>query len=147
MTITSMPEKVHQGRAVKRLREILHVKQDVLADALNISQQSVSLLETKETIEPEQLELIANTLKVPVDAIKNFNEDAAIYNIQHNYEGANTNASNVINGTGNYHNCTFNALDKWAEAVEEIKKLNAALLKEKDEKIAMLEKLLGEKKK
>ncbi|OMP77075.1 helix-turn-helix transcriptional regulator [[Flexibacter] sp. ATCC 35208] len=144
MTITSMPEKVHQGRAVKRLREILHVKQDVLADALNISQQSVSLLETKETIEPEQLELIAKTLKVPVDAIKNFNEEAQIYNIQNNYEGA---SYNKVNEVGIAYNCTFNALDKWAEAMEEIKKLNAALLKEKDEKIAMLEKLLGEKKK
>ncbi|WP_236059476.1 helix-turn-helix transcriptional regulator [Chitinophaga rhizophila] len=144
MTITSMPEKVHQGRAVKRLREILHVKQDVLADALNISQQSVSLLETKETIEPEQLELIAKTLNVPVDAIKNFNEEAQIYNIQHNYEGANPHATSVAVSN---HYCVFNPLDKWLETLEENKKLTAALLKEKDEKIALLEKLLGEKKK
>jgi hypothetical protein len=44
----------------------------------------VSLLETKETIDPETLEQIAKTLKVPVEAIKNFNEEAAIYNIQNN---------------------------------------------------------------
>ncbi|WP_233522431.1 helix-turn-helix transcriptional regulator [Chitinophaga silvatica] len=144
MTITSMPEKVHQGRAVKRLREILHVKQDVLADALNISQQSVSLLETKETIEPEQLELIAKTLKVPIDAIKNFNEEAAIYNIQHNYEGATANSTHFGR---DYFNCTFNPMDKYIEAMEDIKKLNAALLKEKDEKIALLEKMLSDKKK
>ncbi|BAV05084.1 hypothetical protein FLA_1091 [Filimonas lacunae] len=139
-----MPEKVHQGRAVKRLREILHIKQEVLADALNISQQSVSLLETKETIEPEQLEQIAKTLKVPVDAIKNFNEEAQIYNIQNNYEGA---SYNKVNEVGIAYNCTFNALDKWVEAVDEIKKLNAALLKEKDEKIALLEKILADKRK
>lgn len=137
MTITSMPEKVHQGRAVKRLREILHVKQDVLADALNISQQSVSLLETKETIEPEQLELIAKTLKVPVDAIKNFNEDAAINNIACNF-----NDNSAIN-----YKPVFNPIDKWIEAMEENKKLYEALLKSEREKISMLEKMLGEKKK
>ena len=141
MTITSMPEKVHQGRAVKRLREILHVKQDVLADALNISQQSVSLLETKETIEPEQLELIAKTLKVPVDAIKNFNEDAAVNYINTFHDNS---VSHVI---GNYGTYNFNPIDKWLEALDENKKLSAALLKEKDEKIALLEKMLAEKKK
>jgi hypothetical protein len=38
-------------------------------------------------------------------------------------------------------------MEKWLESIEEIKKLNAALLKEKDEKIALLEKMLDEKKK
>lgn len=142
-----MQETTHQGRAVKRLREILQVKQDTIANALNISQQSVSLLETKETLEPEQLELIAQTLKVPVDAIKNFNEEAAIYNIQYNYEGANAKATSVAVGSGMVGNnhCTINPLEKWLEAMEENKRLNAALLKEKDEKIALLEKVLAER--
>ncbi|WP_242675545.1 helix-turn-helix domain-containing protein [Niastella koreensis] len=78
-------EKVHQGRAVKRIREILQVKQETLASELGISQQSVSLLETKETIAPETLEKIAEVLKVPMDAIKNFNEEAAINNIACNF--------------------------------------------------------------
>ncbi|BAV07387.1 hypothetical protein FLA_3410 [Filimonas lacunae] len=115
-----------------------------MADALNISQQSVSLLETKETIEPEQLELIAKTLKVPVDAIKNFNEEAAIYNIQHNYEGATANSTHFGR---DYFNCTFNPMDKYIEAIEENKKLYEALLKSERDKIILLEKLLGEKKK
>ena len=78
MTTTHMPEKVHQGRAVKRIREILQVKQETLASELGISQQSVSLLETKETIDPETIEKIAEVLKVPVDAIKNFDDTAAV---------------------------------------------------------------------
>jgi DNA-binding transcriptional regulator YiaG len=52
MITTTMPEKTHHGRAVKRIREILRIKQEVLADALGISQQSVSDLEKKETIDP-----------------------------------------------------------------------------------------------
>ncbi len=134
-----MPEKVHQGRAVKRIREILQVKQETLASELGISQQSVSLLETKETIDPETLEQIAKTLKVPVDAIKNFNEDAASNIIANTF-----NESAFINSTGTFN---INPIDKWLEALEEIKRLNTALLKEKDEKIVLLEKMLDEKKK
>lgn len=141
MTTTNMPEKIHHGRAVKRIRELLHVKQEVLADALSISQQSVSALEQKETIDPETLELIAKTLKVPVEAIKNFNEDAAVSYINTFHDNS---VSHVI---GNYGTYNFNPIDKWLEALEENKKLYAALLKEKDEKIALLEKVLGERKK
>ncbi len=142
MTTTTMPEKVHQGRAVKRIREILQVKQETLASELGISQQSVSLLETKETIDPETLEQIAKTLKVSVEAIKNFNEEAAIYNIQNNYEGSTINSSPV-----NATHCTFNPLDKYVEVVEKNEKLYEALLKSEREKIAILEKMLEEKKK
>ena len=141
MTTTNMPEKVHQGRAVKRIREILQVKQETLANELGISQQSVSLLETKETIDAETLEQIARTLKVPVDAIKNFNEEAA-NNYINTFNDNSTNNGAIIG----YH-CTFNPLDKYVEAVEKNEKLYAALLKEKDEKISLLEKLLDEKKK
>ena len=141
MTTTNMPEKVHQGRAVKRIREILQVKQETLANELGISQQSVSLLETKETIDAETLEQIARTLKVPVDAIKNFNEEAA-NNYINTFNDNSTNNGAIIG----YH-CTFNPLDKYVEAVEKNEKLYAALVKEKDEKISLLEKLLDEKKK
>jgi transcriptional regulator with XRE-family HTH domain len=131
-----MTEKVHQGRAVKRIREILQLKQETLANELGISQQSVSLLEGKETIDPETLEKIAEVLKVPVDAIKNFDDTAAVNFIASTFHD---NAS-IVNT-----NCTLNInpIEKWLEAMDEIKRLNAALIKEKDEKIALLEKLLS----
>ena len=135
-----MPEKVHQGRAVKRIREILQVKQETLASELGISQQSVSLLETKETIDPETLEQIAKTLKVPVDAIKNYNEEAAVCFVSSFHDNS---VSHVI---GNYGAYNFNPIEKWTEALDEIKRLNAALIKEKDEKISLLEKMLNVKK-
>ena len=138
-----MPEKVHQGRAVKRIREILQVKQETLAAELGISQQSVSLLESKETIDPETLEQIAKTLKVPLEAIKNFNEEGVV-NIVANTVNNNDNANG--NSLFMYYP-TFNPIDKYVEAVEKNEKLYEALLKEKEEKIALLEKMLGEKKK
>ena len=134
-----MPEKVHQGRAVKRIREILQVKPETLADALNISQQSVSLRETKETSDAETLEQIAKTLKVPVEAIKNFNEEAAINIIANTFQDES--AAYVYN-----YKCTFNPFDKWVETVAKNEKLYEELLKSEREKIALLEKMLGNKK-
>lgn len=139
MISTPMPEKVHQGRAVKRMREILQIKQETLATELGISQQSVSLLETKEMIDPETLEQIAKTLKVPVEAIKNFNEEAAVNII------ANTFQDESVAYAYNYK-CTFNPLDKYIETVEKNEKLYEALLKSEREKIALLEKMLNAKK-
>ncbi len=55
MTHTSTPNhKIHQGRNVKRFREILGIKQEGLALELgdDRNQRRVSLLEQKETIEP-----------------------------------------------------------------------------------------------
>jgi len=49
-------------------------------------------------------------------------------------------------GDFNYQ-CNFSPLDKYIEAMEENKKLFKHLLKEKDEKIALLEKKLRKKKK
>ena len=133
-----MSEKTHHGRAVKRIREILQIKQDVVADALSISQQSVSLLETKETIDPETLELIAKTLKVPVEAIKNFDEQTAINIIATTFTSHDNSFAN---------NCTFhiNPIDKWLEAMEENKKLYERLLNAEIEKVNLLQKILDKK--
>lgn len=133
-----MAETVHQGRAVKRLREMLQVKQETIADALGISQQSVSLLEQRNAIDPETLETIAKTLKVPVDAIKNFNEDATISII------SNTFRDESAAYVQNYKN-HFNLIEKWIEVLEENKRLYQELLKEKEERINWLEKQLSNK--
>lgn len=133
-----MPVKAHHGRAVKRIREIMQIKQDALAVDLNMSQQNVSLLEAKEVIDPETLELIAQKLKVPVDAIKNFNDDAAVQYI-------NTFHDNSVGVGQVYGEYNFNPIEKWLEAIEENKRLHQALIKEKEEKIALIEKAAAEK--
>lgn len=75
---------VHHGHNVKRLREIMGIKQFALADSCNWSQQQMSKLENSETIEDETLGIIAKELGVTSEFIKNFNSDNAIYNIQSN---------------------------------------------------------------
>jgi transcriptional regulator with XRE-family HTH domain len=133
----------HLGRKIGRIREMLGVKQETLAEKLGISQQAVSKIEQSEQVEDTTLERVAGALGVSSEAIRNFSEEAVIYNIQHNHEGSNQGAANV--SVLNQH-CTFNPIDKWLEAMEENKKLYEALLKSEREKVAMLERMLGEKK-
>lgn len=124
-----MEKTIHQGRNVKRFREMLGLKQEALALELgeDWNQRKVSLLEQKEVIEEPLLQQVAAVLKVPVEAIKNFDEEAAISYI-------NTFNDNS-KGDFNYH-CTFNPIDKVVELYER-------MLKEKNE---LIEKLMKDKK-
>ena len=131
-----MTEKmIHEGRNVKRFRELLGMKQEALADALgdDWNQKKISLLEAKETIEPAILEEVAKALNVPAKAIKDFDEETALLNIQNNYDSSVINSGPTVN-----YQCTIDPIDKMIELYER-------MLKEKDEKIALLEKLLEKK--
>jgi transcriptional regulator with XRE-family HTH domain len=128
---TDATRTIHEGRNVKRIREILGIKQEALALELGISQQAISSLEQKEQLDKEMLEKVAKALKISTEAIKNFNEEIAINVVGNNYHDNST--SNV-----NYQ-CTFNPFDKLVELYE-------ALLKSEREKIALLERMLTEKK-
>jgi transcriptional regulator with XRE-family HTH domain len=127
-------KSVHEGRNIKRIREILGVKQDALASSLGFNQQKVSLLEQKETIEPDILKEIAEALNVPVEAIKNFSDELA------------NNFFNTFNDQSNFnYQCNFNPLEKYIEAMEENKKLYERLLQSEKEKIEILQRLIKEK--
>lgn len=128
-----MQNKVHEGRNLKRIREILGKKQDAIAIELgdDWTQKKISLLESKEVIEPEILEQVSKVLGVTPDAIKNFNEEAAI-NIIGNTVNNHDNAAIV-----NYYP-SFNPVDKVMELYER-------MLNSEKEKNELLEKLLNEK--
>ena len=127
--------KVHQGRNVKRFREMLGLKQEAFAQELgeDWTQRRVSLLEGKEEIEEEVLEQVAKVLKVPVEAIKNLDEDKAINII------SNTFSDFKDNSIANANHCTFNPLDKIVELYERM----LVLEREKNE---LLQRMLNEKK-
>lgn len=152
--MTAANRIIHEGRNIKRFREMLGIKQEALADELgdDWSQKKVSLLEQKETIEPDVLEQVAKILKVPADAIKNFSEDAAINVISNTWYNQDNvslqDQSGLHDNAGSTNNsCTleFNPIEKLIESMEENKKLYERLLKEREEKIMLLEKRLGEK--
>jgi transcriptional regulator with XRE-family HTH domain len=132
-------QKIHHGRNVKRFRELMGIKQEGLAIELGDewSQKRVSLLEQKEEIEQDILEQVAQILKVPAEAIKNFDEEAAI-----NYFNT-FNDHSVSHVIGNYGTYNFNPIDKWVEALDENKKLYERLLQSEKEKVELLQALLG----
>lgn len=138
-----MESKVHEGRNVKRFREMLGVKQDALAYALGEgwNQKKVSILEQKETIELPLLQQISDTLKIPVEAFKNFDEDKAI-NIISNTVNNNDNASG--NSLFSYYP-TINPIEQIIKLHEEKIALYERMLKEKGEMMDRLEKLIKEK--
>lgn len=57
-TFQKMNEKIHQGRNVKRFREMLGIKQEALAIELgdDWNQKKISLLKQKETIDNDRLQ-------------------------------------------------------------------------------------------
>ncbi len=133
-----METKVHEGRNVKRFREMLGIKQDALAYALGEgwNQQKISLLEQKETIELPLLQQISNTLKIPVEALKNFDEDKAINIISNTFD----NGAIAVNYTSNLH-----PVEQIIKLHEEKIALYERMLKEKDQMMDRLEKLIKEK--
>lgn len=133
-------EKNHIGRKISRVRELRGMKQEALAMALGISQQSVSLIENSETIDEDKLKDIANVLGVSPEVIKNFSEEAAINNFNNFYD----NSYGGHFGSGNnHHHCTFNPLDKLIEIVEENKKLYERLLQAEKDKNTAFEKYIN----
>jgi len=139
-----MERTIHHGKNVARFHQMLGIKQDALAAMLNEdwTQVNISRLEAKEQIDDALLAQIAAALKIPVEAIKHFDEEAAIVNIQNNYEGANT-SNSPLNSTTNNYGCTFNPIDKLIEVMEENKRLYEELLKEKDERLKLFEGMVG----
>ena len=140
---TSTPaRKVHEGRNVKRFREMLGIKQDALASDLgdDWNQQRISLLEQKETIDAPLLAQIAAVLKIPVEAIQSFDEEQAVNIIANTF---NVEKDAYIGNSQPIFN--INPLDEIKKLHEEKIALYERMLKEKDEMMSRLEKLMMQK--
>ncbi|MBL0743488.1 helix-turn-helix domain-containing protein [Chryseolinea sp. Jin1] len=134
----------HQGRNVKRFRDMLGMKQETLATLLGPewTQKKVSQLESTEVIDRGLLTPLAAALHVTPEAIEHFDGEkmlAVISNTFNTHDSGSTQIStNIVNNS--------NAANE--ELLQDIKKLYEALvkekdslLKEKDERIALLQRL------
>ncbi|WP_294266719.1 helix-turn-helix transcriptional regulator [uncultured Chryseobacterium sp.] len=135
-----MEQKIHQGRNVKRFREMLGIKQEALAFDLGEewNQKKISLLEQKATIEAPLLQAISNVLNIPVEAFQNFDEEQAINIISNTFHDFKDNA---VASAMNYQ-CSFNPIDKIVELYDEKIALYERMLKEKEEMMERLERLI-----
>ncbi|WP_460556266.1 helix-turn-helix domain-containing protein [Ferruginibacter profundus] len=135
-----MEKTIHQGRNVKRFREMLGIKQESLAHDLGAdwNQKKISLLESKEQIDEALLQQVAGVLKVPLEAIKNFDEEVAVNIISNTF-------NDQSNGYNYYPTFTVNPVEKWMEAVNKNEELYERLLQSEREKVELLQKLLAAK--
>lgn len=119
----------------------LRIKQEGFAYEMgeDWTQKRVSVLEQKEFVEQDILEQVAMILKVPVEAIRNFDEETAI-----NYFNT-FNDNSVSHVIGNHGTYNFNPLEKWIEVIEENKNLYERLLKSEQEKNLLLQKILEDR--
>ncbi|OXA88701.1 helix-turn-helix domain-containing protein [Flavobacterium hercynium] len=128
-------KRKHIGRNISRIRELRGMKQEALAEAMGVSQQTVSILEGSDEIEEQRLAQIARALGVNVEALENFTEESVF-----NY--FNTFYDNSTAGNGMFSNhpthCTFNPLDKVVELYER-------LVKSEKDRADALDKLLKAK--
>lgn len=120
----------HIGRNISRIRELRGMKQEALAMAIGVSQQTISNIEGSENIEEILLEKVSEALNVSPEGIKQFSEETVFNIINNTFKDSSSNNNNYL--------CSINPLDKILELYER-------LLKAEKEKIEYLEKLLKDK--
>ncbi|PXY38680.1 transcriptional regulator [Flavobacterium cheongpyeongense] len=130
-----MEQKIHQGRNVKRFREMLNIKQEALAYDLgeDWNQKKISMLEQKDVIEDSLLKQISAVLKIPVEAFQNFDEEQAVNVIANTYSFQDFKDNAVASGFS--YQPSFNPVDKVIELYER-------LVQAEKDKVEYLEKLL-----
>jgi len=129
----------HIGRNISRIRELRGMKQEALAQALGISQQTVSTLENSEEIDDKRLKEIAEALGVNVEGLRNFSEENVINYFNNFYDNSFAHSQATFSPA----HCTFNPLDKLMELVDENKRLYERLVEAEKSRADALEKLLG----
>ena len=138
-----MEQKIHQGRNVKRFREMLNIKQEALAYDLgeDWNHKKISMLEQKDVIEDNLLKQISAVLKIPVEAFQNFDEEQAVNVIANTYSFQDFKDNAVASGFS--YQPSFNPVDKIVQLYDEKIALYERMLKEKDEMMVRLEKLIN----
>lgn len=94
MGVAFQEEKIHEGKNLKRIREIMGMKQETLGQKCEskFDQRRISEFENSWTIAEPALKELADALGVTVEFIRAFNEEKAIYNIQNNNNSYNDHA-------------------------------------------------------
>lgn len=131
---------VHQGHNLKRVRESKGLSQHDLESLVHLSQQTISRYEDKKVIDDEMLQRFSKALEVPVEIIKEMEEDNLVnFYIENSTFGAGNNFVNYGTITNN------NALEEILKLSNEKIDLYERMLANEKEKITLLEKLLDNK--
>ncbi len=130
--------KTHLGYNVKRIRGIIGVKQEVLAERMGLSQQSVSKLENRENLDNETVTKVAKALNIPSEAILNFTNENAIHIIS----GAFTSIKQVDNNGSAERTQFSNPIEQIVHLYNEKIELYERIIIAEQRKVALLEELI-----
>lgn len=129
----------HIGFQISRIREICGIKQEALAIAMNVSQQTISNIENSKTIKDKKLEEVSRALGVSQEVIKNFSEEIVLSIILNTFGADNITAIDTTNKLQS----DFNTLNKIIELYERLIETEKKMLQSEKEKVAYLERLLN----
>ena len=140
--------RVHQGANVGKIRRYEGMKQITLANELGVSQQFVSQLEQQKVIGKDYMEKIASILKVAPEVIENMEETPISVVIENNNfeNGSNNSGIGYVNENEVKDNRIIHPVEKIIELTKENASLYERMMANEKEKVALLEKLLNEKK-
>ena len=132
--------RVHQGANVGKIRRYEGMKQITLANELGVSQQKV--------IGKDYMEKIASILKVAPEVIENMEETPISVVIENNNfeNGSNNSGIGYVNENEVNDNRIIHPVEKIIELTKENASLYERMMANEKEKVALLEKLLNEKK-
>ena len=123
-----LQDENHVGHNIQRIRVFLGIKQEVLAQELNLSQPQISQIEQQKEIDEAILQKISDVLGVSPELIKKFNVEKAIYNIcSNNYQDATINEGASVTAVAQQNN-----------PLEKVIELYERLLKSEREKLEIL---------
>lgn len=138
----SQDKNVHHGRNIKYARSWKGLKQEDLAEAMNLSQSQVSMLESQAKIDDETIKKVATVLGIDDAFIKNFEPENAMRSFNLNFSESPVTISSAENSRediviqGEQENITYNTynpLEKVSELYERIVRLKVELANSKNE--------------
>lgn len=148
---------VNQGANVRKFRQLLDIKQEVLAEKMGTTQQALSIVENRKVIGEKMLSRIAEALKVPAEIIAGLEENPLSIIVENNtfdqnntFESGSSNQTLVGTNDNNFENHSnqqiIHPLDKIMEISKETTSLYERIITLEKEKSAWLEQALKEKK-
>ncbi|MEY8488899.1 helix-turn-helix transcriptional regulator [uncultured Parabacteroides sp.] len=134
---------VHQGANVRKLRQLVGMKQTTFGDLMGMNQQAVSRLEQKKVLDEDTLFKVANILHVAPEIIQKLEENPTSIVIENNtFQSGSSNVGIVENQRDNIVN---HPVDQLMVLSKEQASLYERMLTIEKEKNALLEMLLKEK--
>lgn len=142
----TLTDSVHHGRNIRHTRKRKGIQQEVLANNVNLSQQTVSRYESMQVIDDEMLTRFAAALEVPMESLKYREESMPIISFENNKFDNNDKATGIgsIGSGGDNSTNHFNPVEKIVELYERLLQTEKEKNESLEKRLTDLEKKFGD---